>query len=476
MNSAVLPEVNALAATPDLVVELAHFAATIDTSRLDSAVVEAVKVNILDTMACALAGSSANGIAEIAGLANEWGGAPQADLWVLGGKVPAHQAAWVNGAMAHARDYDDTHDAAVLHAGITAVPAAIAIGQMRGQLSGADLIAAVAAGLEVTCRLGVAKRLGIVDSGFIFTPLLGYFGATAAAGRAYGLSPDEMLNAFGIVYSYVAGNHQVTRDASLMKRIQVGQSAQAGVVAVQMAKRGIRGAQNVFEGIDGFFRVYLQNRIDAQVVRQDLGSRFELMNLSYKPYPCCRANHSPVDAALKARAQSPRPAEDVESIRVGVNAQGYQIVCTPEHVRRAPKTNVEAQFSIPFTVASAWIDGKLGLGNFTDEGLRRADVLALAGRVKPYVDPEIEAGWSHVVTPAKVTVQFRDGQTTETWVDRAKGHPQNVMTQADFAAKAADCARFAARTMPVDTAERLIQTVSRLESLPDIAELVRVVA
>ena len=248
MNSAVLPEGMALAATPDLVVELAHFAATIDTTRLDSAVVEAVKVNILDTMACALAGSSANGIAEIAGLANEWGGAPQADVWVLGGKVPAQQAAWVNGAMAHARDYDDTHDAAVLHAGITAVPAAIAIGQMRGQLSGADLIAAVAAGLEVTCRLGVAKRLGIVDSGFIFTPLLGYFGATAAAGRAYGLSPDEMLNAFGIVYSYVAGNHQVTRDASLMKRIQVGQSAQAGVVAVQMAKRGIRGAQNVFEG------------------------------------------------------------------------------------------------------------------------------------------------------------------------------------------------------------------------------------
>ncbi len=427
-------------------------------------------------MACALAGSSANGIAEIAGLASEWGGAPQADVWVLGGKFPAQQAAWVNGAMAHARDYDDTHDAAVLHAGVTAVPAAIAIGQMRGQLSGADLIAAVAAGLEVTCRLGVAKRLGIVDSGFIFTPLLGYFGATAAAGRAYGLSPDEMVNAFGIVYSYVAGNHQVTRDASLMKRIQVGQSAQAAVVAVQMAKRGIRGAQNVFEGVDGFFRVYLQNRIDVQVVRQDLGSRFELMNLSYKPYPCCRANHSPVDAALKARAQSPRPAQDIESIRVGVNAQGYQIVCTPEPVRRAPKTNVEAQFSIPFTVASAWIDGQLGLGNFTDEGLRRADVLALAARVKPYVDPEIEAGWSHVVTPARVTVQFRDGQSTEAWVDRAKGHPQNVMTEADFAAKAADCARFAARPMPADTAERLIQTVSRLESLSDISELVRVVA
>jgi 2-methylcitrate dehydratase PrpD len=476
MSSAPVPAGHGAPARPDLVVDLARFASAIDVASLDRAVVDAVKVNILDTMACALAGSSANGIAEVAGLAREWGGAPQADLWVLGGKLPAPLAAWVNGGMSHARDYDDTHDAAVLHAGVTTVPAAIAAGQLLGKLSGADLIASVAAGLEVVCRLGVAKRCGIVDTGFIFTPLLGYFGATAAAGRALGLTQEQMVNALGIVYSHVAGNHQVTRDASLMKRLQVGLSAQAGVVAAQMAQRGIRGARNVFEGVDGFFRVYLGNRVEPEVARRDLGQRFELMNLSYKPYPCCRANHAPVDAALKARAQAPRPAQDIEVIRVGVNAQGYQIVCTPEQVRRAPKTNVEAQFSIPFTVSSAWIDGRLGLGNFTEEGLRRADVLALAARVQPCVDDAIEKGWSTVVTPARLTVEFRDGSTAEAWVDRAKGHPDNPMSEADFLAKATDCARFAARPMPADTAERLTSTVGRLESLPEIADLVRILA
>ncbi|HSW20287.1 MAG TPA: MmgE/PrpD family protein, partial [Ramlibacter sp.] len=204
---------------PDLVREVAHFAATIDAARLDDAVLKAVKSNILDTLSCALAGSSAKAIAEVAGLVQEWGGAPQADLLVLGGKYPAHHAAWVNGGMSHARDFDDTHDGAILHAGVTAVPAALAAGQLRGQLSGADLIAAVAAGLEVTCRLGVAIQVDIIESGFIYTSLLGYFGATAAAGRALGLTPEEMVNAFGIVYSSVAGNHQVTRDASLMKRL-----------------------------------------------------------------------------------------------------------------------------------------------------------------------------------------------------------------------------------------------------------------
>ena len=260
------------------------------------------------------------------------------------------------------------------------------------------------------------------------------------------------MKAFGIVYSSVAGNHQVTRDASLMKRLQPGLAAQAAVVAVQLAQRGIRGAQGVFEGADGFFRVYLHGRVDADVVRQDLGRRFELMNLSYKPYPCCRDVHTAVDAVLQLRAKAQRPASDIQSIRVGVTAPGYQMVCVPEHVRLAPRTIVEAQFSIPYTVAAAWIDGRLGMRHFSDEGLQRADILDLASRVQPYVDAEIDRDWRRFVTPAKVTVQFRDGQTVETRVDYPKGHPKNMMTEAEFAAKTTDCATFAAKPLPADTA------------------------
>ena len=121
----------------------------------------------------------------------------------------------------------------------------------------------------------------------------------------------------------------------------------------------------------------------ADDVREDLGKRFELMNLSYKPYPCCRDTHAAVDAVLELRRGAERAADDIESIRVGLTAPGYQMVCVPEHVRLAPRTIVEAQFSIPYTVAAAWIDGKLELDHFTDHGLRRTDVLALASRVQP---------------------------------------------------------------------------------------------
>jgi 2-methylcitrate dehydratase PrpD len=460
----------------DLAADFAQFAASIELAHLDQAVIEATKTNILDTLSCALAGSSAKAIAEVADLVQGWGGSAEADMFVLGGKFPAHHAAWVNSGMAHARDYDDTHDAAILHAGVSAVPAAIAAAQLRGGLPGSELIAAVAAGLEVTCRLGVAIEVDIVESGFIYSSLLGYFGATAAAGRALGLGETEMRNAFGIVYSSVAGNHQVTRDASLMKRLQPGLAAQAAVVAVQLARRGIRGAQEVFEGADGFFRIYLRGRADAEVARDWLGSRYELLNLSYKPYPCCRDTHSSIDAVLQAREQAPRPASEIGSIRVGVTGPGYQMVCVPEEVRRAPQTIVEAQFSIPYTVAAAWIDGAPRIGHFSDEGLQRDDVLDLATRVEPYVDEEIDRGWSRYVTPAKVTICFRDGQSAEARVDYPKGHPKRQMTQAEFTAKTADCATFAATPLRPGTADRLASAVASLEQLSDVSDLVRIIA
>src|SRR5271166_3868818 len=106
MTSAAVATGNVIAPRPDLVIDLSRFAAAIDATQLDAAVLKAVKTNILDTLSCALAGSSAKAIAEVSGLVREWGGAAQADMFVFGGKFPAHHAAWVNGGMSHARDYD----------------------------------------------------------------------------------------------------------------------------------------------------------------------------------------------------------------------------------------------------------------------------------------------------------------------------------------------------------------------------------
>lgn len=458
----------------DFATVLARFACGLEPGALPAPVVAAARANVFDTLACAAAGSSAPGVGPVRELALEWGGAPQATILAFGDRVPAHHAAWVNGVMSHARDYDDTHDAAVLHAGVSVVPAALAAAELRGGVRGGDFLAGVAAGLETICRLGVATSLGIVESGFIYTALFGHFAATVAAGRVLGLDVRQMVDAIGIAYSQVAGNHQVTRDGALTKRMQPGFAAQSALLSVQLARRGVRGAQSTFEGADGFLRVYLRDRCDRAALREALGERWEFVQLSYKPYPCCRFDHTAIDAALALRAQAGFRADRVRRVRVGTTRQCHEAVCTPIDVRRAPRNVVQAQFSIPYTVAAALIDGGVRLGHFTDESIRRGDLLALAQRVEPFVDEGIERDWSRSISPAALQVELDDGTTRSVRVDLPLGHPSRPMSAADFDAKAADCLRHAARPLPDDALARLRAAVDGIDATDDAGALARV--
>ena len=455
---------------------LADFVCGPALDNLPGAVIAAAKENIFDTLTCAVAGSSAPGVGELHDLAIEWGGAAQASLLVFGDKVPAHHAAWVNGAMAHARDYDDTHDAAVLHAGVSVVPAALAAAELAGGVSGAELIAGVAAGLETISRLGIATRVSIIESGYMYTSLFGHFAATVAAARILKLDHAGVVNALGIDYSQVAGNHQVTRDAALTKRMQPGFAAMSALISVQLAQRGIRGAQAAFEGIDGFFRVYLGNQYDPNVLRDGLGERYEFAELSYKPYPCCRFNHCGIEAALELRKNLKDRLHEIRQIRVGLNRQAYQAVCTPIEIRRSPKTIVQAQFSTPYTVAAALVDGHVGLKHFTERLHEREDIIAIAQKVEPYVDEEIEKAYGRSVSPADIVIEFEDGSTLTQRINVPLGHPPRRMSEEGFEAKAVDCFSVAARPLRDHAHSALRGIVNKLESIDDARGLLQVLS
>lgn len=461
----------ATTAEEDFAGALARFACHLHIEDLPEVAIAAAKMNIFDTLACMAAGSTAKGIGDLRGLANEWGGAPQATILAFGDKVPAHHAAWVNGAMAHARDYDDTHDAAVLHAGVTVIPAAFAAAEWRFGLNGADFIAAVAAGLETICRLGIATKIGIIESGYLYTSLFGHFAATVAAGRVLGLDESEMVNALGIVYSQVAGNHQVTRDGALTKRMQPGFAAKAALVSVQMAQRDIRGAQATFEGVDGFLRVYLREQCDRVALRQGLGTDFVFTQLSYKPYPCCRFNHTAIDAALGMRTQQKFRATRIRRIRVGVNKQAFEAVCTPEDVRKVPRSIVHAQFSMPFTVAAALVDGSVELRHFTDDAIRREDIRALAQRIEIYVDDDIEREWGRNISPSDMAIEMDDGTVHRLRINVPLGNPERPMGTRDFDAKAIDCFRASAIPLRKNAPAKLRNLINELETLKDVRVL-----
>ena len=427
---------------PDFAKVFAEFSASLRFEDLPPETVAAVKLNLFDTLACSIAGYTAVGIPELRDIVADWGGKHEATVLWSDIRVPAAQAAWVNGSMCHARDYDDAHDKAILHAGVSVIPAAFAAAEIAGRpVSGKEFYTAVAAGLELICRLGCSTGKSLIDTGFLYTSLFGYFAATVAAARVLRLSSEDTLNALGIVLSQAAGSHQVTRDAAWTKRMGPGFAARGALTSIAMARREIRGARQVFDGEDGVSRIYLQGSLDGDKVRDGLGQHYYFEDLSYKPYPCCRFNHTAIDAALQLRQQPGFDWRKVTSITAYINSAANQAVGTPLAVRQAPETVVQAQFSICYSIAAALVNGRVGLGDFITEALTRSDVMRLAARVTPKVDTEIERAWGRNVGPTRVEAMV-DGKLFSVQVDDAKGSPRAPMSEADLMRKLEDCLTF----------------------------------
>ena len=452
---------------PDFTEIYAGFSASLEPGGLPKTVMDAARINIYDTLACSIAGFRAPGVQEVLDIVRDWGGKPEAGVLWTDLSVPAPNAAWINGIMAHACDYDDTHDKAILHAGISVLPAAIAAAGIAGRpVSGQEFYVAVVSGLELICRIGVATKIGLIQAGFIYSALFSYFGAAAAAARILRLSAADTVNAIGIAYTQASGTHQVTRDGALTKRMQPGFGARAALTAVAMARKGVRGAQNVFEGIDGLGRTYLQSQLDPAVLREGLGEIWHMVDLAYKPYPCCRMNHCPIDAALQVRGQPGFAWDKVDRIRVHLNSQGNQAV--GQHL--AAKTVVQAQFSVRYTIACALINGKVGLADFTPEALTRPDVVRLAERVTPFVDEEFERRYGRNVTPARVEAVIGDKTYSAQFIE-AKGGLEVPMSAQDMRRKLEDCLLFGG--FDAARADFFEQGVARLENSTDVAADIR---
>ncbi|HET6190322.1 MAG TPA: MmgE/PrpD family protein [Trebonia sp.] len=430
-------------AAEDFAGTYADFSSSLNFPDLSEATIAVATADIKDTLACSIAGVTAEGAVEVRDLVADWGGKPEAQVLWSELRLPAPMAAWINGIMAHARDYDDVHEKAIVHAGVSSLPAAIAAADGAGRpVTGRDFYAGLVAAMELTTRMGAATTVGVIDSGFIYTSLFGYFGATAGAARVLGLSAEETRNALGIVYSQAAGGHQVTRDGAWTKRMQPGFAARAALTSTAMARRGVYGPRNIFEGADGLWRIYLRDQLDREMLRKDLGTRFHLEDLSYKPYPSCRFNHTAIDAALEIRRQPGFDWREVIAIRAYQTVGGREAVGTPVEMRQHPRTLPQAQFSICYNVACALVNGEVGVADFADvTALSRPGVAALTRLVLPLADDEIERDWGRSVSPTRLEVETAD-QLYTARVDFAKGSLIRPFTELDVRRKLEDCLRF----------------------------------
>jgi 2-methylcitrate dehydratase PrpD len=249
-----------------------------------------------------------------------------------------------------------------------------------------------------------------------------------------------------------------------VKRLHAGWAGHSGVVAAALARGGFTGPATVLEGRFGLYRTFVDAAPDLAPF-DTLGRQWETLRVGFKPYPCCHYNHAYLDCALELRRGHGLRPEQVDRVECRVPAREVPIVCEPRETKLRPRTTYEAQFSLPYSVAAALVDGRVTLDTYAAARLADPATLALAARVEHVVDPDstFPRGF-----PGWVRVQLRDGRTLEARVPDGRGGPERPLAAEAILAKFRDNA---ARVLPLDRVEALERVSLGLETLDDVGRL-----
>jgi len=432
---------------------------------LPASVIETAKNFILDILATGIAGWEAPGCREAVQTVTEFKPENQEGTSTILGhnlRTTPAEAAFANSTIMHALDFDDTLDSSALHTMVSVFPAALALGEAK-QASGKELLVAVVLGVDVICRLAAAITNPL---SWIRTATCGSFGAAAAAGKILALSQEEQMNNFGIVYSQTAGNAQCLLDGSLVKRMQPAFASRAGVFSSLLAQKGITGARYPFTGEYGFFNLYEGGEVDINRVTDNLGRHYGIMDLSIKPYPSCRMTHAAINAALLLSSRETFKLSDIRQVEVRVAEMAAEMVGKPFVIRDNPQ--VDAQFSIPYTVAVALLRGKPRLEDFTRERIVDPQIQSLSDKVKIAVDHELAVSDIEQVT---LTVETQDGRQFNEKQEYLPGSPTLPLTTNECQEKFHDCVTFSQRPDFRRREAEIVDMVLNLENITDIREL-----
>jgi 2-methylcitrate dehydratase PrpD len=383
-------------------------------------------------------------------------------------RMDAGGAAFVNGIAAHGEDFDNTFEGCPVHSGAVIVPALLALAERDG-LSGAQVMASMAVGIEVMCRLGLVAQKGVHAGGFHPTSILGTMAAAIACGHAMGLDEGKLTHALGIAGSAASGIIEYLADGSSTKRMHAGWAAQAGLRAAMMARAGFDGPRTVFEGTHGLYRSFAPSlKADFTPLTADLGKVWVAADVAFKPYACGTMTQPFIDAALMLRAQCVRP-DDIASIVCEVGEGTVHRLWAPLELKQNPPTGYGAKFSTPYCIAVALIDGDAGLAQFTEDRVHEPKVRALAGKISYVVDPANEYPRNYT---GHVRATLTDGRVVETRQPCLRGGKNQAMSQAELVAKYRANTRFAA--VPEAASEALLTALLALDTLADFRALAAV--
>jgi 2-methylcitrate dehydratase PrpD len=347
------------------------------------------------------------------------------------GRVSALGAAIVNGTNGHGIESDEGYTPGSMHPTSVVFPAVFAVAQSRG-ISGQQLLVAAAIGMELACRIADAGHPATRNRHFHNTPVAGVFGAAAAVAVLLDLDEVGIANALGIAGSHASGLFEFLGKSAEVKRFHPGKAARDGIASADLAAAGLTGPTTVLEGRDGYFAAYAGTEGQdwfADTVVRELGEQWRVLNTYVKPYPCCRHLHGAIDAVLALRHDHDIDPATITTIRVGTFA------IATRHAGRDLDTVLQAQLSLPFTVAVAAVRGAVTLTDFSADSRADAQILSVMDTAVVELDEAADASYPKTGRPAEVSITA-DGTTYTHRVEQPYGEPSNPLSDSDLEIKA----------------------------------------
>ncbi len=428
-------------------------------------IVARAKDAVIDTVGCIVGGAIDFGSPMVVDLVKEWGGTKESTILAHGVKAPSHNVAMANAVLARSFDFgmvDMWVDGVIRpsHITETMVPTALAIAEQKG-MSGKELLTACVLGEDLTSRIMAAPTKHVLR--WDQTGTLNTFGATAVAGKLWGLDKRQWLNAFGIALNQMGGTMQGLVDKTSSWKLNQGLSAQRGIFSVRLASKGYVGLKDPLFATNGYFALY-ESDYNQAVLTKDLGKKF-WMQISFKPYPHCRGTHAATDAALKVAGKNHIEASNIAGVTIAVHLNSIPALREPFSIGEVP--HVDAIFSLQYTVANALLRGYPKPQHFTVESIKDPVINELIKKVK-VVTQDFGTAWSSIVR-----VKMSDGKEFSEQVNVPKGNElENPLTREEKLEKYRNNINFT-KMVSTRNAEKALVMMENLEEVGDIRQLVK---
>ena len=442
--------------------ELASFAAHLQAQIIPQEVFRKAEDLLVDWVGSTLAGKGARAVEIVNRFTKQMGPISGAsEVLIDRTNTTPYFAAMVNAAASHVVEQDDVHNASVFHPATVVFSPALAVAQSI-KASGEEFLVACIAGYEVGIRVG--EFLGRSHyKVFHTTGTAGTIAAAAAVGRLLHLSPEQMLHAFGSAGTQAAGLWEFLKDAADSKQLHTAHAAGAGLTAAYLAKDGFTGAKKILEGTQGM-AAGMSSDADLSKLTDRLGTRWALVETSFKYHASCRHTHPAADALLQVMQEHQLKPQDIEEVRTLVHQGAIDVLGPVVN----PTTVHQSKFSMGTVLALAAQYGYAGLNEF-ERYFNHPQIKELCARISMELDSEVDAAY-----PArwigKVIVKTRDGRLLHGRVDEPKGDPGNTLSRPEIEEKAIRLALFsgAATDAEMKTLFTQLWNITRLDCMQSL--------